>query len=135
MRRLIDLILVIVAASLLLLIVARWVLPAIGLPGVDYETAHTVVKLASFMMLFVIMSLATPWLYQRRHEFIKLRRHPKIWYADGWEDFFLGRKANREETGIRLIEPYKPYPEPEEEQQENELRDEQQYDQQYDDQQ
>src|SRR5262245_28474939 len=109
MRRLIDLILVTIAASLLLLIVARWVLPAIGLPGVDYETAHTVVKLASYLMFFVIMSLATPWLYQRRREF-KFRRNFKISFADGgWEDLFLGRKADSEETNlapfeIRLVE-------------------------------
>ncbi|MBO0723931.1 MAG: hypothetical protein J2P41_24105, partial [Blastocatellia bacterium] len=100
----IDLILVTIAASMLLMIVARWVLPAIGLPGVDYETAHKVVKLASFMMFFVIMSLATPWIYQRRREFTKLRRNPKIWYADGWEVFFLGRKANSEESGISPVE-------------------------------
>ncbi|MBO0798194.1 MAG: hypothetical protein J2P31_05175, partial [Blastocatellia bacterium] len=101
----IDLILVTIAASMLLMIVARWVLPAIGLPGVDYETAHKVVKLASFMMFFVIMSLATPWLYQKRREFIKLRRNnPKIWYADGWEVFFLGRKASSEESGLSPAE-------------------------------
>src|SRR5262245_11240412 len=104
MKRLIDLILVTIAASLLLLIVARWLLPAIGLPGVNYETAHTVVKLASFLMFFVIMSLATPWLYQRRREF-KLRRNLKISFADGgWEDIFLGRKAQSEETVLQPFE-------------------------------
>jgi tetratricopeptide (TPR) repeat protein len=103
MRRLIDLILVTIAASLLLLIVARWLLPAIGLPGVDYETAHTVVKLASYLMFFVIMSLATPWLYQRHRDF--KRRNPKISFADGgWEDFFLGRKADSEQTTLQPFE-------------------------------
>src|SRR5215510_6954708 len=101
MRRLIDSILVIVAASLVLLIVARWVLPVIGLPGVDNEIAHAVVKLASVLMFLVITSLATLWLYHRRRE-LKFRRQPKIWFADdGWEDFFMGRKATDDKAAIQ----------------------------------
>jgi tetratricopeptide (TPR) repeat protein len=101
MRRLIDSILVTVAASLVLLIVARWVLPAIGFPGVNNEIAHIVVKLASALMFLVIMSLATLWLYQRRRE-LKFRRQPKIWFADeGWEDFFMERKATTDEAATQ----------------------------------
>jgi tetratricopeptide (TPR) repeat protein len=101
MRRLIDSILVIVATSLVLLIVARWVLPVIGLPGVNNEIAHTIVKLASVLMFLVIMSLGTLWLYQRRRD-LKFRRQPKIWFADeGWEDFFMERKATSDEAAIQ----------------------------------
>ncbi len=94
MRRLIDSILVTIATSLGLLIVARWLLPVIGLPGVDIEIAHTVVKLASVLMFVVIMSIATIWLYERRRELLKIRQQPKIWFADeGWKDFLQERKA------------------------------------------
>jgi tetratricopeptide (TPR) repeat protein len=104
MRRLIDSILVTIAASLVLLIVARWVLPVIGLPGVNNEFAHTVVKLASVLMFVVIMSLATLWLYQRKRE-LKLRRQPKIWFADeGWEEFFMERKATGDEAATQPVE-------------------------------
>jgi tetratricopeptide (TPR) repeat protein len=104
MRRLIDSILVTIAASLVLLIVARWVLPVIGLPGVNNEIAHTVVKLASVLMFLVIMSLATLWLYQRRRD-LKFRRQPKIWFADeGWEDFFMERKATSDEAATQPVD-------------------------------
>jgi tetratricopeptide (TPR) repeat protein len=104
MRRLIDSILVTIAVSLGLLIVARWVLPVIGLPGVNNEFVQTVIKLDSVLMFLVIISLGTLWLYQRRRE-LKFRRQPKIWFADeGWEDFFMERKATSDEAALQPSE-------------------------------